>query len=295
MGSSAWHPRIVPFFVYIVLLSVMMVLPDALAPAQPALYVLQCGLVVWLMWRYRKLTPELTASFHWLAIPTGVFLVVAWIVLGYAMNGELPWRWSQAAGGDWSAALGAYPYADLGVEPNMFGPDLDAEQQIITHPIQDLTATHPMLGQASLWLRLLGMSLVVPFFEEMFIRSAMLRGLHKPTRNEHGELEFVSERQLKATPVGKLTGFAVAASTIVFMLSHGFRDWPGCIACGLVWCGLVWWTNKPRPHKGETWASIAESTGGRGRYGLGPIIWSHGITNALLWLYTVMYGDWQFL
>ena len=29
--------------------------------------------------------------------------------------------------------------------------------------------------------------------------------------------------------------------------------------------------------------------------GLGPVCWAHGITNALLWGYTVYYGNWQFL
>jgi hypothetical protein len=32
-----------------------------------------------------------------------------------------------------------------------------------------------------------------------------------------------------------------------------------------------------------------------GRLGLGPIIWSHGLTNALLWLYTLTSDDWRFL
>jgi len=46
----------------------------------------------------------------------------------------------------------------------------------------------------------------------------------------------------------------------------------------LVWCALVWWTNR-----------------GSHRLGLGPVIWSHAITNALLWGYTIWSGDWQFI
>ncbi|MEL7089777.1 MAG: hypothetical protein AAGL98_15260, partial [Planctomycetota bacterium] len=102
-------------------------------------------------------------------------------------------------------------------------------------------------------------------------------------------------RQLVNTPVGMICLFGIAASTFVFMLSHIPRDWPGCIACGVVWCWLVWMTNKPRPRKGETWASLTETSGGRGRHGLGPVVWSHGITNALLWGYTVYFDDWRFL
>jgi len=188
------------------------------------------------------------------------------------------------------------------------------------HPIQEMIAENPALGYASLCLRLLGMSLIVPLFEEMFIRSAMLRGLQKPRATFMGLLQFATDfpvigdwlsntragkqavaappmltQQLVQTPVGMICVFAIAASTLVFMLSHGLRDWPGCIACGLVWCGLVWWTNKPRKHKGETWDSLAKDSGGRGRLGLGPVVWSHGITNALLWWYTVQFGDWRFL
>ncbi|MEM8737938.1 MAG: hypothetical protein AAGG38_05595 [Planctomycetota bacterium] len=318
--SNPWHPRVAPFFCWIVFMTVTALLPEDLAPAQPLVYAAQCVATLWLLWKYRKLTPELTISFHWLAVPTGVGLLVAWVVLGYAMAGELGWRWEQALSGAWAAACGPFPYTELGREPGRFGPTLNAAGAVEPHPIQELTATHPALGWASMGLRLIGMSLIVPLFEELFIRSAMLRGLHrwKPTRT--GLLQFASDlpllgdwvsntpagraaidqpgawtRQLETTPVGHLTLFAVIASTLVFCASHSPRDWPGCIACGLVWCGLVWWTNRPRPGRGETWASREQSTGGRGRMGLGPVVWSHGITNALLWAYTLGFGDWGFL
>ncbi len=320
MNESPWHARVAPFFVYIVLLTVLIFLPESVAPLKPFIYTAQCAAVVWLMWRYRKLTPELTASFHWLAIPTGAGLLVAWVVLGYAMGGELGHRWSLLTAGDWISACGPYPYDTLGTEPNRFGPDLDAEQQPVPHELQTLIAERPTLGWLGMGLRLLGMSLVVPFFEEMFIRSGMLRGLQKPGPTFRGLAQFTTDlpvigerlersawgqrlvaappalaQQLSNTPVGAVTFFAIVASTLVFMLSHGMRDWLGCMACGVVWCGLVWWTNRPRKKLGETWASISAQTGGRGRCGLGPVIWSHGITNALLWGYTVAFNDWRFL
>ncbi|MEO0514227.1 MAG: CPBP family glutamic-type intramembrane protease [Planctomycetota bacterium] len=327
--SNPWHPRIAPFFCWIVFMTVAQFLPEAFTPAKPFLYIAQCVATLWLMWHYRKLTPELTLRFHWLAIPTGVGLLVAWVVLGYAMAGELGWRWTQAVAGQWDAAFGpAIPYDTLGVEPGRFGPDLDAEGGIIPHPIQDQIAATPVLGYLALGLRLVGMALIVPLFEEMFIRSAMLRGLHRPGPTFAGLLQFASDlpgvgdwisqtragqnanaqppaltKQLNDTPLGAVTVFAIIASTIVFMASHQPRDWPGCIACGIVWCALVWWTNRPRPQKGETWDTIrirpehqddgtAHNTG---RLGLGPVAWSHGITNALLWGYTVMWNDWRFL
>ncbi|MEM9418052.1 MAG: hypothetical protein AAGA25_03215 [Planctomycetota bacterium] len=327
--SNPWHPRIVPFFCWIVFMTVAQFLPETLTPAKPFLYIAQCVATVWLLWYYRKLTPELNLKFHWLAIPTGVFLLVAWVILGYAMGGELGWRWGQAMAGDWEAAFGVFPYDELGREPNRFGPELDAEGKTIPHPIDQQITDTPALGYLALGLRLLGMSLIVPLFEEMFIRSAMLRGLQRPSTTLTGLLQFASDlpvigdwlsrtkagkkanelppaftKQLSETPVGAMTLFAVIASTIVFTASHAMRDWPGCFACGVVWCWLVWQTNKPRKAKGETWKSVnglkedapdTEFLHGRGRLGLGPVAWSHGITNALLWGYTVLWQDWRFL
>lgn len=316
MADSPWHPRVVPFFCWILFLAVTTFLPESLAAAQPAVYLLQCLATVWLLWRYRRLTPELTVSFHWLVIPSALLLTLAWIVLGFAMGGELGWRVDRLMEGQLDRALGAYPYAELGEEPNRFGPQLNAELVGEPHPILQLIGEHPALGYASLMLRLVGMALIVPFFEELFIRSAMLRGLQRPGPTKRGLLQLASDlpligelihdrpsvraaaakppaftAQLKATPVGRITVFAVAASTLVFMLSHAPRDWPGCIACGVVWCLMVWWTNRPRESRGETWESLPA----RGRLGLGPVIWSHALVNALLWGYTLQFDEWRFL
>ena len=318
--SNPWHPRIVPFFCWIIFMTVAAFLPEAFGPAKPFLYIAQCVATVWLLWHYRKLTPELTLSFHWLAVPTGVLLCVVWIGLGYALAGELGWRWERMMDRSWGDAFGPFPYDTLDREPNYFGPKLDPTGQAIPHDIDTMRQQTPWLGNLSLYLRLIGMALIVPVFEELFIRSAMLRGLQKRKPTVTGLLQFANDlpvigdwlrnteagkraeaaepaltQQLVATPVGMICVFGVAASTFVFMLSHIPRDWLGCIACGIVWCWLVWITNKPRRRKGETWASIAEASGGRGRYGLGPVAWSHAITNALLWWYTVQFNDWRFL
>ena len=336
--SNPWHPRIAPFFCWIIFMTLGAFLPEPLTPLQPMLYLAQCVATVWLLWVYRRLLPELTLRVHWLAIPTGVLLLVAWVVLGYAMTGELGWRSQQLADGQWRAAVGEYPYALRGELPNRFGPELDAAGQPVDHPIRELIRQSPALGWTWMILRLLGMSLIVPLFEELFIRSAMLRGLQRPGPTLAGLLQFATDlpglgdrlaqtdagrrvnaqpprltQQLESTAVGRICFFGVAASTLVFMLSHGLRDWPGCIACGLVWCGLIWWTNRPRRGRSlgggeqETWQTVRihpnltppplpnDSAHNRGRLGLGPVAWSHGLTNALLWGYTLLGGDWRFL
>lgn len=289
MAAHVWHPRITPFFVYITLLAVITFVEPSVPWLYPPLYVLQCAVVLWLLWRYRKLTPELTLKFHWLAVPVGVFVAAAWIALGWAMSGEFGRRWEALAAGD---PIGMIPYTGGGINRPYFATDAaDVETFIDT--------MGPTYGWVALSLRLLGMSLVVPLFEELFIRSLMLRTLSSargtwlgvkqvmcdvPLIGEWFMHTKVGERatrqppafspMFKSTPLGKLTVFGVFASTFVFMLSHTPRDWPSIWVCGVAYCLLL--------------AATA-------RKGLGPVVWAHGITNALLWAYTVWTWDWQFL
>lgn len=294
VAANPWHPRLLPLVVYIAMLMVIDFGRGWSLYTYPALYALQCGLVAWLLWRYRRLTPELTLRFHWLAIPTGLGLCWAWIELGGLMI-----AWSDR-----------FDYS-LG-EPHYFQTMLD---------------TSPPLAWSSLVLRLLGMSLLVPLFEELFTRSAMLRGLHRPRATGVGLIQLVQDipligewvgetrlgrraaaappmftRQLLETPLGRLSVFGVAASTAIFMANHAPRDWAGCIACGLVWCGLLWYTNPGARQRREAEdapprSSLLALRPSRPRrpLGLGPIIWSHGITNAALWAYCVYTGDWQWM
>ncbi|MEM7682514.1 MAG: hypothetical protein AAF288_11210 [Planctomycetota bacterium] len=276
MAADPWRPRVIPFFVWILAMFFGGFLTDLEPHLQPFWYTLQCVATVWLLWRVRKLVPEMNLRFHWTVVPSAVLLVVAWVWLG--------------------AVIG-----DLDVRPFGHGSSTG------THPIQKLGDTHPAWMWASMVLRLIGMALIVPVFEEVFIRSAMLRGLHRWRPTKTGLIQFACDlpslgdwaantaagkkalaqppaftKQLVETPLYKITVFSVCASTAVFAISHVPRDWAGCVACGVVWCLMVWWTNRP---------SLPEAK----RAGLGPVIWSHGLVNALLWGYTLYQGDWRFL
>ena len=308
MAENPWHPRATPFFVYMIGMLVGQLvyagafgIPD-LPAVIPVVYTLQVGIVAWLLWRYRKLLPELNIKFHWLAVPTGVGLMFAWVYLGYASN----WLANQAVG---IPAVGDVVAWLVPTHEQVPGNTSD------THTIND---NKESLGDAWYWstmsLRLLGMSLVVPLFEELWVRSAVLRGAFNGGKTKTAFIQLASDlpvigewvsgtqagkdaakqpvmftQQLQENAVGQISLFAVVFSTLVFMLAHQRRDYMGCIACGVVWCLLVWWTNRPK--KGETWADQPAS----GRYGLGPIVWSHGITNATLWAWTLYTNDWQFL
>ncbi len=285
MEANPWHPRVAPFFVYILLLLPLGQIEGTRVEwLWPLMYGVQNVVVVWLLWRYRRLLPEVTLRFHWLAIPTGVLLLGAWVGLGMGM------------GAMW---------------PGWFGASLNAGGAVTPHFFQTLGARYgPGLMWGCLVLKLVGMSLVVPVFEELFIRSAMVRGLQRWRSTRRGLLQIAVDlpvigdwldttrvgraasdappaftQALRGTPVGAMTLFAVAASTVVFSASHAVRDWPGCIACGVVWCWLIWITNR-RP--------IGDIDDPK-RLGIGPVAWSHGLTNALLWAYTIGLNDWRFL
>ncbi len=253
----------------------------------PIGYGIQCALVAALLWRYRRLTPEVTVKFHWLAVPVGIFVFVAWVWLGM-----------------WIANFDKVRFDGLGkMTSDLFAGWSDPQRLV---PYHDPTAKSfqqemgDRAGTIALYMRLVGMSLLVPLFEELFIRSLMLRSLHSGRRTMIGLLqmfedvpvigEWFSEtkygqrishlptthfgREFEQTPLGALSVFGVAASTLVFLISHHPRDYAGVVVCGIAYCLLV--------------AATA-------RKGLGPVIWAHGITNALLWIYTVRTGDWQFL
>jgi len=267
MAASPWHPRITPFMAYLVLLIPTGFMRDEVAAWWfPAFYALQCAVPAWLMWRYRKLLPELNLKFHWIAVPAGLFIAVIWVVLAEGMMDIFQNR----------EAMEGYRYLD---------------------------EMPPALGWTSMVLRLLGMSIVVPLFEELWTRSLLLRAFHSPKWTKVGLInlaqdmpildDMISEkkwareaakhqgiftRMFEQTPLGQLSMFAVLASSVVFMLAHHWRDWPGCLVCGIVFCLVVGYTNR-----------------GKLRMGLGPAVWAHGITNAALWIYTLQSGQWYYL
>lgn len=322
MSSNPWNPRATPFFVYMIGMLIggfiyggAFGLPE-LPVLRPFVYTAQVGLVCWLLWRYRRLMPELNIKFHWLAVPTGIGLCFAWVYLGYLTNWLAHQLVSVPGLGDVAAWL-VPTYEQHPTHPGQwFLPTEQAAANLSSD--NDIHNNRETLGDSWYWstmsLRLLGMSIAVPLFEELWVRSAVLRGSISAGKTRTAAIQLASDlpiigewvtdtkagqraaneppmftQQLQTTTVGQISLFAVVFSTLVFMLAHARRDYLGCIACGLVWCLLVWWTNKPR--KGETWDDQPPG----GRTGLGPIAWSHGITNACLWYWTIHTGDWQFL
>lgn len=264
--SNPWHPRVLPEMAYLVLMSLSMAVQSWVPAMYPAAYAVQCGATAVLLWRYRKLTPELTLHFHWTAPVAGLIVFAVWVPLGISMSAWFP-RW--------------FDYDEW----NYFD----------------------QLGRTGGWimlvLKFMGMCLVVPLFEELFNRSLLLRSFSHFRRTGIGLVNLVQDMPVlddvllenkwakkavrhhhvfadmfNETPLGKLTFTGVFVSSIVFMLAHSMRDWPAAIFCGVMYCLVLWWTNR-----------------GDKKLGLGPAIWAHAITNAMLWVYTLHTGDWRFM
>jgi hypothetical protein len=284
MAEGPWLVRLAPLLLWVASMFVVGLVRDWDVRTLPYLYTVQCVLVAAVLWRYRRLLPEMTLWFHWSVIPSAVFLTLAWIFLGWWTGGELPARWDALMRGELLGSL----------DPLASG-----------HTFQTMREEYPGTFTAAIGLRLLGMSLIVPFIEEVFNRSLCLRAMHsarktgvavlqvlhdlpgigdwlmhKPAFKRAAQQPAMFTQQFNETPLGAVSVFAVSASTFIFMLNHIPRDWPGAIACGVLWCLMVKWTNRE---------------GRKRKLGLGPVIWSHGLTNALLWGYTLYSGDWQFL
>jgi membrane protease YdiL (CAAX protease family) len=289
---SDWHPRALPYLAYVGLLTAVVQLRAWEPLTYPLAYAAQCAITLWLLYKARPLLPELTLSFHWLSLPVGLAVAAGWIALGWALAGEWDHRWSLLLQG---RVTGDLPFEQLGLSRTPWSRDPSAPPADFRHAAQ----MGLVVGWVALTLRLVGMSIVVPLCEELFMRSLLLRGLGDRRRLKTGLLQLAQdlpgvgdfilhrpaarraaaeppafEASFQALPLGFVTACGFTCSTLAFMLMHSTRDWPGCLLCSAAYCALLAFTR---------------------RQGLGPVIWAHGVTNACLWLYSVGTGDWQFM
>lgn len=301
MAEHVWHPRFIPFLAYLLLLTITGFVSESWAWTYPFFYVLQCSVVVWMLWRYRKLIPELTIKFHWLAIPVGVGVAYAWIWIGMVIEESA--QVSHDGLGTFTQNLNQFILTpeSANVLP---GPTAESFHfQDINNSTEkmfdQINGVSPALYWTAFVLRLIGMSLIVPLFEELFIRSLILRSMSNLKQTGTGIMQLLLDfpgigdklmntqagqrsenappmftKQFNETRLGKLTVFGVFASTLIFAVNHVPRDYLGCVMCGLAYCLLLAATYKK---------------------GLGPVCWAHGITNACLWYYTLHTDDWRFL
>lgn len=104
-------------------------------------------------------------------------------------------------------------------------------------------------------VRWVGAALLVPVMEELFWRAFLMRWIDNP------DFEQVNPARVSLK--------AVVLSTLVFMLAH--THWLGAIVAGLAYAALYRYTR-------SLWA---------------PIL-AHAVTNGVLGVWVVLFGNWQF-
>jgi CAAX prenyl protease-like protein len=107
---------------------------------------------------------------------------------------------------------------------------------------------------AFLAVRLLGLAVVVPLIEEFFLRGFVMR--------------FVVAQDWWDVPFGKVNAAAIAVSIVVPMLTH-----PGELLAAAAWFGLVTWL---MVRTRNIWDCVA----------------AHAVTNLLLGVYVLKFGQW---
>lgn len=104
-------------------------------------------------------------------------------------------------------------------------------------------------------VRWVGAALLVPVMEELFWRSFLMRWIDNP------DFEQVDPSEVSPK--------AMLLSTLVFMLAH--TQWLGAVVAGLAYALLYRYTR-------SLWAAVV----------------AHAVTNGVLGVWVVVYGNWQF-
>lgn len=272
MAENPWHVRIAPLMAYIAMLGPVGWLRDWQPSTYPITYGLQCALTLWLLYRYRRALVELNWNFHFSAVWVGSLVFVVWMAIGFGMIAAFPNKFGSDPGYNYFHEMG---------EP---------------------------VGWIAMLMRFAGMCIAVPMCEEIFHRSCTLRSFHSFRKTGIGTLNLLQDfpvvddlvrhtnwarragkyeaifaEEFHRVPLGAISFWAMLASSFLFLLAHGMRDWPACIFCGFSYCLIVWYTNR-----------------GDRKLGLGPAVWAHAITNAQIWIYTIAAHylgtpDWRFL
>jgi len=109
---------------------------------------------------------------------------------------------------------------------------------------------------AFLAVRLAGLVLLVPVFEELFWRSFVVRLVIDPD-------------DFRRVPIGRLTWLAAGVSSVGFALGH--PEWLPALLTGAVWAWLLHHTKS-----------------------LSACVVSHAVANLALGIYVLSTGDWRF-
>ena len=214
----AWLPYVLPFGLFLLLTTIESHLP---LPAYPIFYAVKIALVGGVLIALRGAFPEARPGGGGWAAATalGVILFFLWIFV----DAHTP------------------HFAFLGTRTG-YNPALELSS--------------PLAVLMFLFVRFLGLVVVVPFVEELFYRGFLLR--------------FVTDMDnFQKVPTGTFSALALGVNVGVFALSH--PEWLAAAIFALALCGLLRWTKN-----------------------FFACILAHGVTNLLLGVYILHTAQWQY-
>jgi uncharacterized protein len=219
------YPYVIPMVGFLVLTTAESYLPTGAdgSPSPvwyPLAYTAKVLIVAGLMWAcrstWRDLSPWPGLGASALAVILGLFVTLVWVGLD-----------------------GYYPTFSLTGTRTAFDPD----------------ALPPAGRWAFIAVRLLGLVVLVPVFEELFWRSFLIR--------------WLIADDFTRVPIGRVTPLSAVVTSVMFGLVH--PEWLPGVLTGFAWAWLVWYTRS-----------------------LTACVVSHATANLALGLYVLATGDWKF-
>jgi CAAX prenyl protease-like protein len=215
--------RAAPFVIFVLLTAAQ---PYAGETGQYWVYLLKTVVGAAMILAMRPLVSEMRWKFSWAALLAGVTVFFLWIKIGDLMR-----------------LIGLSSLAHWPTSGKLWNPRADY-------------GGSSALAIFFLVVRVVGSTLVVPPFEEVFFRSFVYR--------------FIAKPDFQSVPIGQFLWTPFMATSVLFGLEHGYW-WLAGILCGFVYQGLVCWKKR-----------------------LGDAIAAHAITNFLLGCWIVIEQQWQF-
>lgn len=240
LASNPWLPYVAPMAAYLLLTSAESFLPQGPeGSAHPTWYPVAYGVkaavllaVMWLCrstWADLRIGPE--RRIDWvIAAVLGLAVAVVWVGAERLVEAAV-----SASGLALPSWLGGLSGRRMAFDPTVLSPG----------------ARIGFLG-----VRLVGLVLLVPVFEELFWRSFLMRFVIDPD-------------DFRRIPIGRVTPLAVGVTSVGFAAAH--PEWLPALVTGLAWAWLL----------------------GRSR-SVGVCVLSHVVANMGLGAYVLTTGDYRF-